>query len=456
MKCGEVQFLLWNGTTSDEMKEHLQTCADCQKENIAMKHIFDKMHTIETPKPTRSLKPSMDIISKAVEQNRKRRTRKYSLMAASVTVLLGAASGLALQHNSMVEGQQKMQIANPAAVPFQVAPNSANADICNAVGQYLSSVWNTATVKHIVVTGFSGVIDQTNTLAQGEVTFDADLQTGAKMNIVQGTNKSRVVMRLVNGKWTVSDMEATVAPTSPEEAQNLWAKALMNRNGTLEYSLFSPELKASARADYEQHHWVVNGSSPWVQDANVTSSQRLKDGTYRMTVTMNLKTSGGPQGQQVANLYLRQYGDNWYIYKHEYTDISCNAVSSSIQLTNGTKLDSANPNGGNKGTWNGYTVALKTMGYEAQGDDSGVVASAGQMMLHSEGVQVQSQPAKLNLFQNTTTKQYEYWLIVDRPSQLQPNIKLAYALILSFPEGNEADAKQKLLELAKSWQLPSE
>lgn len=484
MKCGEVQFQLWNGTTTEEMKEHLRTCPDCQRENRAMQHIFDKMHTIETPKPTRSLRPSMDVIAEAVEQNRRRRTRKYTVMAASITVLLGALSGLALQNGSSVPEKNAANLAQNArksAVPYQVAPNAAHTDICNAIGQYLASTWNTESVKNLVVTGFSGTIDATNTLATGDVTFDADLQTGATMNITQGTNKSRVVLRFVNGAWSVTDMEATVAPTSPEEAESLWVQALTKRNGTLEYSLLAPELKQSARAEYERLHFVVNGSSPWVKDAVVTNSQHLQDGTYQMTVAMRLQTSGGPQGVQTANLYLRKYGTNWYIYKREYTNVAGNAVSSTLQLPNAahTLLDSANPAGGNQSSVDLYTVALRTMGFEMQEDALGVVASAGQTVLHSEDVPLQGQTAKLVLVETTldsqnrnwqasaatsleplvqqkTTKHNEYWLVVDRAPQLLANIKLAYALTLAFPKGHEADAKQKLLELAKSWQLPSE
>ncbi|MGZ4112131.1 MAG: hypothetical protein ACXVP5_06815, partial [Tumebacillaceae bacterium] len=87
--------------------------------------------------------------------------------------------------------------------------------------------------------------------------------------------------------------------------------------------------------------------------------------------------------------------------------------------------------------------------------DLQVLARSGGMLLHSEQVQLFGGTGKLLLMQNNAGKQ-EYWLVVDRPQQLQANLSLAYVMILSSSKQNDTATKQAILDLAKSWTVPNE
>lgn len=65
-------------------------------------------------------------------------------------------------------------------------------------------------------------------------------------------------------------LESAIVPTSSQETVQLWAKAVKNRNGALQYALFTENTKQGSKASFTHFHWVTGASSPWVETFQIT------------------------------------------------------------------------------------------------------------------------------------------------------------------------------------------
>jgi hypothetical protein len=117
-------------------------------------------------------------------------------------------------------------------------------------------------------------------------------------------------------------LESALAPASANEAVNDWAEAVKNRNGAVQYSLLSPELKKQTLKPYQAVNWVTGVSSPWVDSYQVSEGVPADDGSVVYEVTFALKTSSGDAGTGTVKVTVSQQDGNWPITGLEYVDDS--------------------------------------------------------------------------------------------------------------------------------------
>jgi hypothetical protein len=115
-------------------------------------------------------------------------------------------------------------------------------------------------------------------------------------------------------------LESALAPASADEAVNAWAGAVKNRNGAVQYSLLSPELKKLTLKPYQAVNWVTGVSSPWVDSYQVSAGVPADDGSVAYDVTFALKTSAGDAGTGTVKVTVGQQDGNWPIIGLEYVD----------------------------------------------------------------------------------------------------------------------------------------
>ncbi|MDD4588745.1 MAG: copper amine oxidase N-terminal domain-containing protein [Heliobacteriaceae bacterium] len=108
-------------------------------------------------------------------------------------------------------------------------------------------------------------------------------------------------------------LQAELAPKTPREAAEKWAKGVKERNGALQYAVLSPELKEQSFADYESYGWVTGMSSPWVECYEITKETKTGEDTWEYEIKFESATSTGPAGSSVDKVVVKQYNQNWYV-----------------------------------------------------------------------------------------------------------------------------------------------
>lgn len=112
----------------------------------------------------------------------------------------------------------------------------------------------------------------------------------------------------------VKMLERAIVPTSPEETVQLWAKAVKNRNGALQYALFTENAKQGSKASFTHFHWVTGASSPWVETFQIKHlSENSEDGNPRYQIDFDLYTSTGKAGKDQAVVTVAKMGEQWYV-----------------------------------------------------------------------------------------------------------------------------------------------
>jgi len=108
-------------------------------------------------------------------------------------------------------------------------------------------------------------------------------------------------------------LQKALAPTTPGEAVEKWARGVKGRNGALQYAVLSSELKKQKLSGYERVGWVTGVSSPWVESLKISNGVKMQDGTWEYEVQFTQVASTGPAGTFVAKVTVKQDGQNWYI-----------------------------------------------------------------------------------------------------------------------------------------------
>jgi hypothetical protein len=121
-------------------------------------------------------------------------------------------------------------------------------------------------------------------------------------------------------------LEAALAPASADEAVNAWADAVKNRNGAVQYSLLSSELKKQTLESYREMNWVTGVSSPWVESYQVSEGVSADDGSTVYDVTFALQTSSGDAGNGTVKVTVGRQDGNWPITGLEYVGDSASVL----------------------------------------------------------------------------------------------------------------------------------
>ncbi|MGL4338426.1 MAG: hypothetical protein ACRCST_16195 [Turicibacter sp.] len=90
----------------------------------------------------------------------------------------------------------------------------------------------------------------------------------------------------------ITNFQLLTAPRTKEEAIALWIHGQQHRNGALQYSALSPQLKKKALKLLHFQGFVTGGSTPSLEEAAITSTIAIHPHKYRYDVTF--KERRGP------------------------------------------------------------------------------------------------------------------------------------------------------------------
>ncbi len=100
---------------------------------------------------------------------------------------------------------------------------------------------------------------------------------------------------------------------SAKECADLYAKAVKERKGVIQYGLMSQKLRAANKPGFEEMNWVTGVSSPWVTTYNVKDNG---NGTFK--VTFHWATSAGKSPDTIVTLSISKVNGEEYF---EISDI---------------------------------------------------------------------------------------------------------------------------------------
>ncbi|WP_248928437.1 copper amine oxidase N-terminal domain-containing protein [Paenibacillus hamazuiensis] len=255
-------------------------------------------------------------------------------------------------------------------------------------------------------------------------------------------------------------LENAVAPKSPEEAVETWARAVQTRNGALQYAVMAPRLKELERKSFEAFHWVSGVSSPWVEKYKIEPIRTEEDGSRTFGVRFDWRTSmdiNAPEHWEDIKPYpvvVQKDGDNWYISRFPTA-----WMKQKLVLPDGQTFAEED------GFYHGANLQLQFQGVGiAANARSAALAAAGNHaeVLSEEQVTLPLGPAILAEVERTPpaasgmqTAKAELWLIVVRDSPEDQDRKRAYCLT-GIVTGDKEAAKKELLEAGQTWKLLGE
>lgn len=102
-------------------------------------------------------------------------------------------------------------------------------------------------------------------------------------------------------------------PKTPEEAAELWAKGVKERNGVFQYSVLNRPLKEKFKEQIaKQGSWVTGFSSPWVESYKITKG-KVNQSTWEYKVAFKAVTSAPETYTWNATLIISKEDNKWRI-----------------------------------------------------------------------------------------------------------------------------------------------
>lgn len=129
--------------------------------------------------------------------------------------------------------------------------------------------------------------------------------------------KQRVSKLEAELQQRVGKLENYFDRTTPEAVAKLWGEAVRERNGAVQYALFSEELKGKTYDDFVSINWHTGVSNPHVTGFSIGKPVQAKDGQTEIKVVLRYEVSGEDPVDSTSILSLKQtqkeINDNWYI-----------------------------------------------------------------------------------------------------------------------------------------------
>lgn len=89
----------------------------------------------------------------------------------------------------------------------------------------------------------------------------------------------------------ITMLEKALAPQKPEDVAALFARANKERNGAVQFMLFSDQLKNKYKDNWPM--WVSGTSSPWITSYTIKQTANNKN-SWTFLITYQWATSSGP------------------------------------------------------------------------------------------------------------------------------------------------------------------
>lgn len=108
-------------------------------------------------------------------------------------------------------------------------------------------------------------------------------------------------------------LQKAVAPTSPRNAADTWAKGIETRNGALQFATLTPVLQKKMKNQYESWQWTTGTSSPWVKKFSISIGKKVSDTAYAFVITYTWTDSTDKTTNTTSTIEVTKLHGNWYI-----------------------------------------------------------------------------------------------------------------------------------------------
>lgn len=251
-------------------------------------------------------------------------------------------------------------------------------------------------------------------------------------------------------------LESALAAKTPQDAVELWAKAVQTRNGALEYGILSPRLKELKRASFEAANWVTGISSPWLERYMIHPGKVNADGSQTFEVQFDYRTSTDIDQPVRWNdipsfpVVVQQFDDFWYVSRFPE-----DWMIQSVKLPDGRTLTEYD----GPFQWGHLQLQFQKVGIAANAPQpiQETVGNHASVLEHMQ-IDLSTGKAAFAVVERTppavseSQDVIEYWLIVIQDDSGRDDMQRAYCLT-GVATGDKQAARTEMLELAKTWEL---
>ncbi|MBA4532658.1 hypothetical protein [Brevibacillus halotolerans] len=115
----------------------------------------------------------------------------------------------------------------------------------------------------------------------------------------------------------VQRLERDLQPITAEGALQTWIRGIQDRNGAVQYAVFSPDLREKTKKNFDESYWVTGGSSPHMGKVENIVTRNVNDTTVQFTFDYPLIDKSGTIGVGKAVITVqkmkKEYKDGWFI-----------------------------------------------------------------------------------------------------------------------------------------------
>ncbi|MDH6374635.1 hypothetical protein M2444_006494 [Paenibacillus sp. PastF-3] len=97
------------------------------------------------------------------------------------------------------------------------------------------------------------------------------------------------------------------------QAAELYGFGLQHRNASIQYSIFSKELKKVMYPQFVELNWVTGVSSPWITKYEVTKETVINPNSEVIEMRIDTATSNGPEPSMLLTISLVKDHNSWVI-----------------------------------------------------------------------------------------------------------------------------------------------
>ncbi|TCP58267.1 hypothetical protein EV586_102721 [Tumebacillus sp. BK434] len=422
MKCEDVQKAIWSSLLTPDDSAHIEACKACQGEHALMEKIVHDLSNIDTPQPSKSLKPSREEIEKAIRSNKRLPFVRWTSIAASVAVVITAGTLIAQQLSASPAQLTPATPPQPAPeqpvtppktdpvdkatstqddkveIQVQFQPTAENTELVEALKEYIQAEAdperaNRFVIVNIELTSKPGIdnrivayVNLETRHSSGKSSSAMPFPTGSFLEVVQ-------FARQKDGKLVVDTFADHFRSTKIEQTLTYFAQSLHDRNAVLQWALLTPGRQSEVLLDYEAANWTLAEQNERGQSVKsweiLNKDPKMPDAMPEYDVQLwynDAKTEG-----EIARVQLMQDSGYWRVYSFQTSFPSPNDRSpASGRREDGIVFESSTAKVGDKigtMTLKGLQVTDQDQLYSVLASFSGRVTITGQFQRMQPGLE---------------------------------------------------------------------
>ncbi|WP_157721721.1 hypothetical protein [Tumebacillus avium] len=310
-----------------------------------MEKIVRDLSNIDSPQPSKSLKPSRDVIEKAVRNNKRLPFIRWTSIAASLAVVITAGTLFAQQFgtspNELTPAtptqpapqepvtpsdqepvEKDTPVANDLNVEFQLEfkPSAENAELVEALQSYIRAkadptLANRFTIVNMELAPESGIdnrivayVSMESSHTSGQTSSNLPFPTGSSYEVIQFARQN-------DGTMAVDTFAEHYRSDDAVQTVDYWAQSLRDRNAVLQWAILPPERQSEIFNEYKAANWTLAAQNEFGKEVKswdvLGKDPKVPDAMPEYEVQLwfdDAKTDG-----EVARVQLVQVGGFWRV-----------------------------------------------------------------------------------------------------------------------------------------------